>query len=91
MYTNGRKNQESIIIDPFAPCLSCLFLECIHSILNARDHWSNSYLQEFGHQYKDFYLKFLQKFSSENPWEFSNEPRIFAVMPMMLHGHWLYP
>ncbi|KAJ1423134.1 Receptor, ligand binding region [Sesbania bispinosa] len=38
-----------------------------------------SYVPEIGHQYEDFYLKFRQKFSLDNPQESNNEPGIFAV------------
>ncbi|KAJ1423136.1 Receptor, ligand binding region [Sesbania bispinosa] len=66
-----------IITDPFTSLVHSLNASTISSMQGIIG--VKSYFPETGHQYEDFYLKFRQKFSLENPQEFNNEPGIFAV------------
>lgn len=66
-----------IITDPFTSLVHSLnasTLSSMQGIIGVK-----SYLPEIGKQYEDFYLKFCQTFSQENPGEFNNEPGIFAA------------
>ncbi|RDY02382.1 Glutamate receptor 2.8, partial [Mucuna pruriens] len=66
-----------IITDPFTSLVHSLKASTISSMQGIIG--VKSYFPEKGLQYEDFYLKFRQKFSSENPHEFNNEPGIFAA------------
>ncbi|KAK7272564.1 hypothetical protein RJT34_29241 [Clitoria ternatea] len=71
------KNSVWIIADPFTSLVHSLnasALSSMQGILGVKGNFP-----VIGHQYEDFCLKFRQKFSSENPQEFNNEPGIFAA------------
>ncbi|XP_061348960.1 glutamate receptor 2.8-like [Gastrolobium bilobum] len=71
------KDSVWIITDPFTSLVHSLNASTISSMQGILG--IKSYIPETGHQFKDFYHKFGQKFSSENPWEFNNEPGVFAA------------
>lgn len=66
-----------IVTDPFTSLVHSLNASTISSMQGVIG--VKSYFPEIGDKYDDFYIKFRQKFSSENPQEFNNEPGVFAI------------